>query len=57
MHCSTVCGLAGDLFVVMSREVVVVLAMQTHHGREMLMSEGGLPRLPQVPAQPVSNEC
>ena len=37
-------GLTGDLFDVMSGAVVAVLAMQTHHGREMLLNEVGLPR-------------
>ena len=46
-------GLTGDLFDIVSGAVVAVLAMQTHHGREMLLDEVGLPRIPQVPAHPV----
>jgi hypothetical protein len=32
-------GLTGDLFDVMGGAVVAVLAMQTHHGRQMLLNE------------------
>src|SRR5215208_5066799 len=46
-------GLTGDLFDVMSGAVVAVLAMQTYHGQQMLLNEVGLPRVPQVLAQPV----
>src|SRR5882757_2594890 len=46
-------GLTGDLFHVMSGAVVAILSMQTRHGREMLLNEVGLPRVPQVLALPV----
>src|SRR6478672_5875145 len=46
-------GLTGELFHVVSGAVVAILAMQTDHGREMLLNEVGLPRVPQVLAQPV----
>ena len=34
-------GLTGDLFDVMSGAVVAILAMQTHHGRDVLLNEVG----------------
>ena len=46
-------GVTGDLFHVVSGAVVAILAMQTHHGRDVLLNEVGLPRVPQVLAQPV----
>ena len=37
-------GLTGDLSHVITGAVVAILAMQTHHGREMLPNEVASPR-------------
>ena len=51
-------GVTDELFDVISGAVVAILAMQTHHGREVLLNEVGLPRGPQVLAHPlIVGEC